>query len=123
VSPLIITGLTNNTEYTLKLKAVNANGESPESLSSNPVTPTATTNLKNSLKGSINIYKNTDNQIVVESSVQKTGLITIYNAVGQQVDKLALNGSASVSNTSFRSGVYLVIVTVDGISTASKIAL
>lgn len=40
-SPLTISGLTNGTSYTVKLKAVNANGVSPESSASNSATPTA----------------------------------------------------------------------------------
>jgi hypothetical protein len=39
-SPLTISGLTNGTSYTVKLKAVNANGASAESTSSNSATPT-----------------------------------------------------------------------------------
>jgi hypothetical protein len=39
-SPLTISGLTNGTSYTVKLKAVNANGASAESTASNSATPT-----------------------------------------------------------------------------------
>jgi len=122
-SPIVITGLSNNTAYSVRLKAVNANGVSPESVASNVVTPTTTTGLKNTLKNSISISKNAINQIVIVNSTQKAGMISIYNAVGQQVEKLALNGSSSVTDKSFKSGVYLVIVKVDGNTTASKIAL
>ena len=41
-SPLTISGLTNDTAYTFRLKAVNANGDSPASGQSNSVTPLAT---------------------------------------------------------------------------------
>jgi hypothetical protein len=40
-SPLSITGLTNNTAYTVRLKAVTANGDSPASSASNSATPTS----------------------------------------------------------------------------------
>jgi hypothetical protein len=49
VGPIVITGLANNTEYTVKLKAVNANGDSPESVASNAVIPTGTTGMDNIL--------------------------------------------------------------------------
>lgn len=39
-SPLTISGLTNNTSYTLRIKAVNANGDSVASGASNAATPT-----------------------------------------------------------------------------------
>jgi hypothetical protein len=40
-SPLTISGLTNGTSYTVRLKAVNANGDSPASSASNSATPTS----------------------------------------------------------------------------------
>jgi hypothetical protein len=40
-SPIIISGLTNGTSYTVKLKAVNANGAGAESSASNSAIPTA----------------------------------------------------------------------------------
>jgi hypothetical protein len=40
-SPLTISGLTNGTAYTFRIKAVNANGDSPASSASNSITPSA----------------------------------------------------------------------------------
>lgn len=40
-SPLVVTGLTNDTAYTFTVHATNSGGDSPESASSAPATPTA----------------------------------------------------------------------------------
>jgi len=45
-SPVIIPGLTNGTSYTVRLKAVNANGVSAASGASNSATPVATTSVE-----------------------------------------------------------------------------
>ena len=48
-SPIIITGLTNGTSYTVKLKAVNANGDGAESAASNSAAPSTTPDAPTSL--------------------------------------------------------------------------
>lgn len=120
--PIVITGLANNTEYTVKLKAVNANGESAESVASNAVTPTGTTGVDNILN-KITIFRSPNNQIVVNNASQKAGTITVCNAIGQRVASVALNASTTTINKSLTSGVYLVLVTVDGKTGTTKIIL
>ncbi len=39
-SPIVVSGLTNGTEYTFTVHATNANGDGPESSPSNSVIPT-----------------------------------------------------------------------------------
>lgn len=121
-SPIVITGLTNNTEYTVKLKAVNANGDSPESVISNAVTPTGTTGLDNTIN-KITIFKNSNNQIVVNSASQKAGTVTVCNAIGQRVASVTLNASTTIINKSFTSGAYLVMLNVEGKTRSTKIIL
>ncbi len=120
--PIVITGLANNTEYTVKLKAVNANGESGESVASNAVTPTGTTGVDNILN-KITIFRNPNNQIVVNNASQKEGTITVCNAIGQRVASVALNASTTTISKSLTSGVYLVLVTVNGKTGTTKIIL
>lgn len=119
--PIVITGLTNNTAYTVKLKAVNANGDSPESVVSNSVTPTGTTALENTF-ASVRIYKNTINQLVVENSSSKTAKVSVFNALGQQITNRKILASATIQQQ-FQAGVYIVMLTIEGKSTSTKIIL
>lgn len=120
--PIVITGLANNTEYTVKLKAVNANGDGAESVASNSVTPSGTTGLDNTINKII-IFKNPNNQIVVDNTSQRTGKITVYNALGQMVTNVSLNPSTTTINKTLSSGVYMILVTIDGKTTSKKLIL
>ncbi|NDP20507.1 MAG: T9SS type A sorting domain-containing protein [Paludibacter sp.] len=121
-SPIVITGLANNIEYTVKLKAVNANGDGAESVASNAVTPTGTTGLDNVIS-KVTIFRNSNKQIVVNNASQKTGTITVCNAVGQRVASVTLNAATTTINKSFTSGVYLVMLNIDGKTSSTKIIL
>lgn len=121
--PIVIAGLTNDVAYTVKLIAVNANGDSPESVASNSATPTISTSLNNELKNTITVLKNSNNQIVIKNSSSKTGTVTICNALGQRIVSTTLNGASTTINKSLKSGVYLVLVSVDGKTNSTKIIL
>ena len=120
--PIVITGLDNNTEYTVKLIAVNANGDSPESVVSNAVTPTGTTALNNPTNA-VSIFKNANNQLVINNASQKAGTVTVYNAMGQRVASVVLNASTTTINKSFTSGVYVVELNIAGNTRSTKIIL
>jgi hypothetical protein len=120
--PIVITGLTNNTAYTVKLIAVNANGDSPASVASNEATPTGTTALNNPTTA-VSIFKNAINQLVVNNASQKTGTVTVYNAMGQRVASEALNASTTTINKTFTSGVYVVTLNISGNTRSTKIIL
>jgi len=121
-SPITITGLTNNTEYTVKLIAVNAVGDSPESVTSNAVTPTGTTALHNPT-AAVSIFKNANNQLVVSNASQKTGIVSVYNAMGQRVASVVLNASTTTINKTFAPGAYMVFVNIEGKTRSTKIIL
>jgi hypothetical protein len=120
-SPIVITGLTNNTEYTVKLKAVNANGDSPESVISNAVTPTGTTAFENTL-ATVRIYKDSNNQLVVANSSSKTGNVSIFNTLGQQIANRELRANATIQQQ-LHAGIYVVMLTIEGKSTSCKIII
>lgn len=120
--PIVISGLTNYTEYTVKLKAVNANGESPESVVSNAVTPTSTTEIAN-LKEEISVNGTSNNQIVVNNPSQKTGTLAVFNSVGQRVATAHLSGTITVVNQTLQPGIYYVVISSEGKSDSLKIML
>lgn len=120
-SPIVITGLANNVEYTVKLIAVNANGDSPASVASNAVTPSGTTATKNTI-ASISIYKNLNNQIEINNSGSKNGSVSVFNALGQLVAKQQLNTRATIEKT-LSAGVYVVVVTIENKTHSSKVIL
>lgn len=120
-SPVLITGLTNNTAYTVKLKAVNANGESPESTASNTVTPTVTTAMEN-ISASIRIYKSSDNELIIANESSKSGKANIINVLGQQIASREINALTTIRQQ-LNTGVYVVTITVEGKTTSTKIIL
>ena len=122
-SPIVITGLANNIEYAVRIKAVNDNGDSPESTVSNAVTPSGTTALQKESSNSITILKNANNQIVVNNPSLETGIITIYNAVGQQIEYTLMNGISTTINQSLNAGVYMVVINIEGKTNLTKIIL
>lgn len=120
--PIVITGIPNFTEYTVKLKAVNANGESPESVASNPVTPSGTSGTGN-VNDAISVYGNSNNQIVVNNPSQKEGTLAVFNSVGQRVASGTLTGTLTVVNQSLQSGIYYIVISSKGTATSLKIII
>lgn len=123
-SPIIISGLTNDVAYTVKLKAVNANGDGAASAESNSVTPSVSTGFNGTFNQSIKVFKNSNNQItVINSSVEKSGVITVCNAVGQLIASTPVNSEITTINSSLASGVYLVLVNISGNISSYKVII
>lgn len=118
-SPIVISGLSDG-DYTVMLKAVNANGDGAASVESNSVT-IVTTGLKTNNDQSVSIYKNANNKIVV--STNNAGTITVCNTLGQSLLSTPTTGSTTTINKSFASGIYLVLVSIDGNIITKKIIL
>ena len=122
-SPVVITGLTNGTEYTVILKAVNENGDGVASEPSNAVTPSPLTGLESDLNNSIAIYKNSNKQLVIKNGTLKIGNVTVYNAVGQRVASANLSGTITTIDKPLQEGVYVILLNVDGKTGSTKIIL
>ena len=114
-SPLIVTGLTNGTEYTFTVVATNSVGNSAASSASSPVTPAVPGDaIAASLTTSLAAYNAaaTDDWVVITSTeyaslqtnitgTTKVGLADSYlsGAVGTNASGLSQNKAALVSNT------------------------
>lgn len=120
-SPIVIAGLANNVEYTVKLIAVNANGDSPESVVSNAVTPSGTTATENAI-ASIRIYKNANNQLIIDNLSSENAEVSIVNTLGQQVVSRNLRASSTIQQQ-LSNGVYVVMLTIEGKTKSTKIIL
>jgi hypothetical protein len=79
--------------------------------------------LKNTVNKSILVYKDTDNQLIVKNNADNTGIITVCNMMGQVVATAQMTGSLTTINKSLNTGVYLVLVSVDGKVSTQKVIL
>lgn len=122
VGPIVITGLTNGTPYTVKLKAVNANGESTESATSNSVTPDVNVGVA-AIIGKISIYSVSKRELVVRQSKAESGTIAIYNAHGIVLQQTYVVGEYTTVHHQLPQGIYIVKTTIDGVSKSFKLKL
>lgn len=79
--------------------------------------------LKNVQKGSLVVYRNANNQLVVNSTADNTGIITVCNMMGQVVASTQFTGAVTTVNKSLRAGAYVVMLQVDGVTTTQKVIL
>lgn len=79
--------------------------------------------LKNTVNNSITVYKNANNQIVVNNADATAGTITVCNTVGQIITSAPMNGSITTINKSLTSGVYLVLVNINGNVSTKKVMM
>jgi hypothetical protein len=121
--PIVITGLTNGTSYTVILKAVNQYGDGIASAESNSVVPSTSTALESTLNQAVTIYKNAENQVIINNSTQKAGSVSLVNAIGQHMLTRRINNNITMINQTVQPGVYMVIVNVDGNIFKNKIIL
>lgn len=81
------------------------------------------TGIKNTLNNTIAVYRNSNNQITVKNDEATKGSITVCNMVGQALFTAAMNTEITTIDKYFNSGVYLVIVNVNGKVSTQKVML
>jgi hypothetical protein len=79
--------------------------------------------LKNTVNNSIMVYWNANNQITVKNADATAGIITVCNMVGQVMYTTAMNTAITTINKSLTSGVYLVLVNINGKISSTKVIL
>jgi hypothetical protein len=94
-SPITVTGLTNGTAYTFKVKATNAIGTGPESAASNSVTPTGTTIVISPAQGTLGTA------IVITGAgfTDKKGKVLIDGVSAVKLDKVDGWSDTRISGT------------------------
>ena len=72
---------------------------------------------------SIVVFRNANNQIVVNNASETAGAgtITVCNMMGQVVAKAAMTGSTTTMNATMNAGTYVVIVNADGKISTQKV--
>jgi hypothetical protein len=73
----------------------------------------------------VNIYRNANNQIIIDRNdgLSQEGTIKVYNGLGQILNSVKTTGARTLLNNSYGSGVYLVTLQVADKITTRKVVL
>jgi len=81
------------------------------------------TGLNNATSQTFTAYRNSNNQLVVESNSSNKGMITVCNMMGQTVASAQISSELTTINKAINAGIYMVMVSVDGKVSAQKVIL
>jgi hypothetical protein len=79
--------------------------------------------LKNVQKGSLVVYRNANNQLVVNNTSANAGIITVCNMMGQVVATAQLTGAITTINKAIKAGAYVVMLSSNGKVSTQKVIL
>jgi hypothetical protein len=85
--------------------------------------PGVATNLSNVNNVYMFVYKNANNQITINRNSAEEVIVTICNAIGQNLVSIPTTGTSTVIRKSFGSGVYFVTVNAAGNKKTQKVIL
>jgi hypothetical protein len=73
----------------------------------------------------ITIFKNANNQIVVNYATENIGktTVSVFNAVGQKLEEKAMLSTNTVLNRTYNTGVYIVNISANGKLITKKIVI
>ncbi len=71
------------------------------------------------------VFENSKNQLVIisDKTIEKEGLVTIFNTMGQKLVAIHTTGKTTVINKSFSPGVYIITVNAAGSRKTKKIII
>jgi hypothetical protein len=83
------------------------------------------TGLNNTGNSQMYVYKNANNQIVVNCNgdISSNAMVSVYNALGQKMHTAQITGNNTVIGSKLTSGVYMVTVNNGGKSITKKVIL
>ncbi len=79
--------------------------------------------VKNTKASTIKVYRNSNNQLIVKNSTDKTGIVTVINMMGQVVLSAPLTGEVTTLQSSIKAGAYVIKVSVEGDTSSQKVIL
>jgi len=85
--------------------------------------PTPPAGLKNVQKGSLVVYRNANNQLVVNNTSANAGIITVCNMMGQVVATAQMTGTVTTINKAIKTGAYIVMLNSNGQISTQKVML
>lgn len=79
--------------------------------------------VKNTKTSEFKVYRNTNNQLIINTSADKTGNVTILNMMGQIVLSAPLTGEVTTIQNQLKAGAYVIKMTVNGETSSQKVVL
>lgn len=115
--------ITNGTSYSFTSDVVNNSNRFCIIFKAASITTEINTNKSD--RPTLNIFKNSNNQIAICDSriVNAEGLITVCNSMGQKLITTHTTGTSTLLAKPFGSGVYLVSLVIDGTKTTRKLII
>ena len=86
-------------------------------------TVAAPSGLKNVHKGSLVVYRNANNQLVVNNTTANAGIITVCNMMGQVVATARMTGATTTIDKTLKGGAYIVMFQTNGVTSTQKVIL
>ena len=116
--------MTNGSAYNFSSDITSSNTGRFSIVFKTPSITTGTTN-NDSETNSVLVYRNSNNLITINcvKGISGQSTVSVYNAIGQRLEEKLLTSSITVLDKSFKAGVYVVSVTVNGKSTTQKVTI